>query len=310
MSAGSLPPPLPPSVEQAYKKKCIDLRRRIAEIEESNDEYRRRKMRLSRGIRKMRLERAFLLENLAKRMRKSGHGAFGGVEEFRDFNDMYDEATDGSSPGPPTPEERPMRPNRRGRRVAFPEQGVSETNLDPNKSTSFPTRVQKIAPNPNSASMPATNGSRPRGKPRLDPGSDVDVEADSNLDDGQSNEPYPRLKAQELKDFAWDLVNRGAVSYNLVTLNDEAFMSFIESDKSWGNLIRSEREKWISFAPKFGGQRSREDLDLNMDGHRIEDGEDGEGEGDVEMKDEDDNEGEEEMEVRGGSGGGFRAVNG
>jgi hypothetical protein len=34
---GAIPPPLPPSVEEAYRKKCIELRRRMNEVEEHND---------------------------------------------------------------------------------------------------------------------------------------------------------------------------------------------------------------------------------------------------------------------------------
>lgn len=52
----------------AYYRKCIDLRRRITDIEENNDATRARIYRLRRGIKKMRLERAFLLEQLANRM--------------------------------------------------------------------------------------------------------------------------------------------------------------------------------------------------------------------------------------------------
>ena len=88
------PPPLPPSVENAYRKKCIALKRRLIEVEESNDAARIRKVRLERGIRKMRLERAFLLDQLAKRMKKNPHIlAENGLEE--------DESED-SSEGPPT----------------------------------------------------------------------------------------------------------------------------------------------------------------------------------------------------------------
>lgn len=90
-----VPPTLPPSVEEAYKKKCIELKRRMNEVEESNDVYRLRKVRLERGIRKMRLERAFLLEILGKRMRKNGSGG-NGPQGF------YDEESEGSSEGPPT----------------------------------------------------------------------------------------------------------------------------------------------------------------------------------------------------------------
>lgn len=95
VAAGSVPPTLPPSVEEAYKKKCIELKRRMNEVEESNDAFRLRKVRLMRGIRKMRLERAFLLDILGKRMRKNGAGTNG-------IHGMYDEESEGSSDGPPT----------------------------------------------------------------------------------------------------------------------------------------------------------------------------------------------------------------
>ena len=58
--------PLPPSVEKAYQKKCVELKRRLLEIEEANDDARLRKRRVDRAIMKMRLERAFLLDRLAK----------------------------------------------------------------------------------------------------------------------------------------------------------------------------------------------------------------------------------------------------
>lgn len=60
--------PLAPSVEKAYYRKCIELKRRLNEVEASNDEARLRRIRLDRAIMKMRLERAFLLEQLSKRM--------------------------------------------------------------------------------------------------------------------------------------------------------------------------------------------------------------------------------------------------
>ena len=95
MAAGSIPPSLAPSVEEAYRKKCVELKRRMTEVEESNDAYRLRKVRLMRGIRKMRLERAYLLETLGKRMKKNG-GSIDG------FQAIYDEDSEGSSEGPPT----------------------------------------------------------------------------------------------------------------------------------------------------------------------------------------------------------------
>ena len=89
-----IPPPLPPSVENAYRKKCIALKRRLMEVEESNDQARVRKVRLERGIRKMRLERAFLLDQLAKRMRKNPH--------ILGPDGLEEEESEDSSEGPPT----------------------------------------------------------------------------------------------------------------------------------------------------------------------------------------------------------------
>jgi non-histone protein 10 len=64
---GAVPPPLPPSVEEAYRRKCIQLKQRMNEVEEANDASRQRVVRMERSIQKMRLERAFLLEQLSKR---------------------------------------------------------------------------------------------------------------------------------------------------------------------------------------------------------------------------------------------------
>ncbi|KAL2124859.1 hypothetical protein VTJ04DRAFT_1224 [Mycothermus thermophilus] len=97
--ASSVPPPLPPSVEEAYRRKCIQLKQRTSEVEEANDAARLRLARLKRQVEKMRLERAFLLEQLAKRTSTN-------VED-----------SDGSPSPPPTPKEKPLRV-KRGHRKA------------------------------------------------------------------------------------------------------------------------------------------------------------------------------------------------
>lgn len=61
------PPSLPPTVEEAYRRKCVQLKQRTKEIEDENDAYRLRLARLKRQIQKSRLERAFLLEQISKR---------------------------------------------------------------------------------------------------------------------------------------------------------------------------------------------------------------------------------------------------
>jgi hypothetical protein len=98
---------LPPSVEGAYYRKCIDLRRRITDIEENNDGTRLRITRLNRGIQKMRLERAFLLEQLNKHM---------------EYN--VDDSDRSSSP-PPTPTDKPLRSKRSHNRKGTPPLGGS-----------------------------------------------------------------------------------------------------------------------------------------------------------------------------------------
>lgn len=97
---------LPPSVEAAYYRKCIDLRRRITDIEDNNDGTRLRITRLNRGIQKMRLERAFLLEQLNKHM---------------EYN--VDDSDRSSSP-PPTPTDKPLRSKRSHNRKGTPPAGA------------------------------------------------------------------------------------------------------------------------------------------------------------------------------------------
>jgi hypothetical protein len=89
-AAATNPYALAPSVEEAYRRKCIELRKRMQDVEENNDITRQRRARLIRGIKKMRIERAILLETLAKRMRKNGSGG------------IYDDDSEDSTESPPT----------------------------------------------------------------------------------------------------------------------------------------------------------------------------------------------------------------
>ncbi|KAF2015487.1 hypothetical protein BU24DRAFT_450191 [Aaosphaeria arxii CBS 175.79] len=102
---------LPPSVEAAYYRKCIELRRRIHDIEENNDGTRLRIKRLNRAITKMRLERAFILEALHKHM---------------EYN--VDDSDRSSSP-PPTPTDKPLR-SKRSHRQKTPPGGGAQLGSD------------------------------------------------------------------------------------------------------------------------------------------------------------------------------------
>jgi hypothetical protein len=53
---------LPPSIEGAYYKKSIELKRRIEEIEANNDKRRSNLERVNRDVQKLRLERALLID--------------------------------------------------------------------------------------------------------------------------------------------------------------------------------------------------------------------------------------------------------
>ncbi|KAL9603903.1 MAG: hypothetical protein Q9219_000841 [cf. Caloplaca sp. 3 TL-2023] len=92
IAPGSVPPTLPPTVEAAYKLKCIALKKRMAEIDEYNDATRQRLIRNKRAIRKMRLERAFLLKCIGDVIEKNGQSMDG----------LIDPDSEGSSEGPPT----------------------------------------------------------------------------------------------------------------------------------------------------------------------------------------------------------------
>jgi hypothetical protein len=81
----------------AYYRKCIALKRRLTAVELANDAFKLRRVRLDRAVMKMRLERAFLLDELRRR------------------TDYDVEASDGSGDeGLATPpQDRPQRDKRR-----------------------------------------------------------------------------------------------------------------------------------------------------------------------------------------------------
>lgn len=82
--------PLSPSQEEAYRVKCVELTNRMKEVANENDQLRLRKARLTRGIKKMRLERAILLDAIKQRMPKD------------DVDADEDGDTEDSSDSPPT----------------------------------------------------------------------------------------------------------------------------------------------------------------------------------------------------------------
>ncbi|RMY88941.1 hypothetical protein D0861_04545 [Hortaea werneckii] len=115
--------PLAPSVEKAYYRKCIQLKRRLNEVEGANEELKIRRVRLDRSIMKMRLERAFLLDELRKRMDQNIDGS---------------EASEDERTASPPPD-RPHRDKRR--RHANPEPPAQPQH--PSNSTSHPSQPHR-----------------------------------------------------------------------------------------------------------------------------------------------------------------------
>ncbi|KAL2850595.1 hypothetical protein BJY01DRAFT_209894 [Aspergillus pseudoustus] len=132
----SQPSTNPPSVEIAYKRKCIALKKRLSEIEAENELMRVRNRRGWQYIQKMRLESCILLERLATvtgmadeaqqaganpelRARAaamvSNSASLNGTAAARNGSGpgYYEDETEGSSDEqPPTPQERPLRVKR------------------------------------------------------------------------------------------------------------------------------------------------------------------------------------------------------
>lgn len=61
-------PQLPVSVEEAYRQKCVELKKRLVECEDSNELLVVRNQRLRRGIQRLRLERAMILREIEDRI--------------------------------------------------------------------------------------------------------------------------------------------------------------------------------------------------------------------------------------------------
>ncbi|KAH8705753.1 hypothetical protein BGW36DRAFT_368113, partial [Talaromyces proteolyticus] len=131
-------------IELAYKKKCIQLKKRLNEIESENDIMRARNKRAKGYVQKMRLETCIMLERLAtltgmfeeqQPNTTAGNGGVVGSAELRAkaaaimgekrkagtvMGEALDDETEGSSEErPPTPQERPLRV-KRSRRSNMP----------------------------------------------------------------------------------------------------------------------------------------------------------------------------------------------
>ena len=263
VAPGAVPPALPPSVEEAYKKKCIELKRRMNEVDASNDEFRLRKVRLTRGIRKMRLERAFLLEILSKRMKKAGSGIAG-------LNEAYDEDSDGSSEGPPTvklrhssydapaglisllqPQEKPLR-SKRGHRRPIPSPPTltlplsASSSLPPSATFSAP-----IAPQPGSFStLPRMNGGTPITPllphppiPQYNPSSHLHPSTSLPLNQPSLGRSPPVHPLPPSEDFQRDFLHHNVLpNRDRHPVSDAELEAYARS--AWNKISAEEKEMW------------------------------------------------------------------
>ncbi|RHZ51334.1 uncharacterized protein CDV56_104127 [Aspergillus thermomutatus] len=185
--SSSLPSSNPPSVEGAYKRKCIALKKRLNEIEAENEMMRMRNKRGWQYIQKMRLESCILLERLAKvtgmaeeaqagvnpelraraaaMMNNAGAlngypGAAGAGAAAGSNGAAYvEDETEGSSDEqPPTPQERPLRV-KRSRKSNIGDVGLDEepsTSAPPEGSAADPSGLPRLAPAPTQEEMTST----------------------------------------------------------------------------------------------------------------------------------------------------------
>ncbi|KEF59455.1 uncharacterized protein A1O9_04299, partial [Exophiala aquamarina CBS 119918] len=132
-------PPLAPTQELAYRKKCIALKRRLAEIEANNDATRRKIIQETEHVEKMRLLRAILLNQLkdimttpAKKLTPEQREQLGALANGRvnlaelagagitqdllrtrpDRDGLLDDSSEESDEDEPEPQERPERRKR------------------------------------------------------------------------------------------------------------------------------------------------------------------------------------------------------
>ncbi|EFY98736.1 hypothetical protein X797_001779 [Metarhizium robertsii] len=144
----AVPPSLPPSVEEAYRRKCVQLKNRTNEVEDANDAARLRLARIKRQVEKLRIERAFLLEQLAKRTSTN-------VED-----------SEGSPSPPPTPKDKPLRIKRGHRKSALLDLDSKATPNSSFKGPASPSESQAKRGSADPDDTPTNGISKPSKLPK------------------------------------------------------------------------------------------------------------------------------------------------
>ncbi|KAK1139502.1 non-histone protein [Aspergillus melleus] len=222
----SIPSSNPPSVEVAYKRKCIALKKRLTEIETENELMRLRNRRGWQYIQKMRLESCILLERLAKVTGMAEEAQSGVNPELRaraaalmsntsalngsagdsaKHARYYEDETEGSSDEqPPTPQERPLRVKRSRKSNVNDGQdddgpdGPDGTNPDAPAAGGGSSSLPRLAPAPSQEEMTSSF--------RIQTGSNGSANEkenkDSDASDRGSHNPEPAGARDRAEDTA------------------------------------------------------------------------------------------------------------
>ncbi|XDG00524.1 hypothetical protein ABKA04_000139 [Annulohypoxylon sp. FPYF3050] len=174
------PPSLPPTVEEAYRRKCIQLKERTKEIEEEAKAYQLRLSRLQRQVQKLRLERAFLLEQVAKRTSTN-------VED-----------SEGSPSPPPTPKDKPLRTKRGHRKPSL--LPVAEPGSNPN-ATFISQNLTALSPSSDAFSHSQIDSQKDHGRGGTN-GIAKRPKRPSNAFEIYCNDTRPILQAQNKEKIA------------------------------------------------------------------------------------------------------------
>ncbi|OJJ47109.1 hypothetical protein ASPZODRAFT_132051 [Penicilliopsis zonata CBS 506.65] len=242
ITSSALPSTNPPSIESAYRRKCIALKKRLNEVEAENELMRLRNRRGWQYIQKMRLESCILLERLSKvtgmaeeaqvglspelRARAAAlmsssaalnNIAAGGDSAAGHAASYLDDETEGSSDDqPPTPQERPLR-IKRSRKSNMNMDGLDDEVAN-NESTPAAsgngTSLPRLAPAPTQEELTSTfrvqsgsNGSATPVAPEMESASHEANDRDHGDDDAQENngeEPGEQLPSSMPMDMDID----------------------------------------------------------------------------------------------------------
>ncbi|UNI14298.1 hypothetical protein JDV02_000942 [Purpureocillium takamizusanense] len=262
----AVPPSLPPSVEEAYRRKCVQLKNRTNEVEDANDAARLRLARIKRQVEKLRIERAFLLEQLAKRTSTN-------VED-----------SEGSPSPPPTPKDKPLRIKRGHRKSA-----VNDADSKAGAAGSF-----KEPGSPGSEAQSHPPEGQSKGSKSTANGVAKSSKKSVSAFDVYSAEKRPDL---EDKNKDGDANIDEDLARDWEELPDDAKSEYRAKAKEQSReLLEKEDSK---DAEDSGKKADKDDADVDGDGDGDGDGEgegegEGDGEGDGEAEGEGDGEGEDD----------------